>query len=201
MNIRNRFLMLTSVCGILLGLNACSTTSSDKQPEPAAKVTVTGAEGDPKLRQAGDPNPVMRSALGDPLANSRAMAKLNADDDGDSAANRLAAKLGLTAIYFDYDQFEIRPDQEAMVDAHAKFMQKYPKFTVKLQGNTDVRGGQEYNLALGTKRADSVRKAFAVRGISDDRMESVSYGKTKPKAEGETEEAHAENRRVDMNYK
>ena len=199
MNAFARALIVTSVCGSLLATGGCSIFSNEKQD---TKLTTTGAEGPPTQRQAGDPTPVMRSNLGDPLANSRAMANLNADDDdANSAANRLAAKMGLKPIYFDYDQFDIRGDQDAMLDAHAKFMQKYPKFTVRFEGNTDIRGGSEYNLALGTKRSEAVRKAMAIRGIGEERIEAVSFGKTKPKADGNTEQAHAENRRVDANYR
>lgn len=203
MNVLTRALLMASVCGTLLGTTACSSLmTSETKDAPPTRVTSTGEESNPKMRQAGDPSPVMRSALGDPLTNSRAMAKVNADeDDANSLANRLAAKAGLKSIYFDYDQFDIRPDQDEMLDQHAKFMQKYPKFTVKFEGNTDVRGGSEYNLALGTKRAEAVRKAMAIRGIGEERIEAVSFGKTKPKAEGNTEEAHAENRRVDANYR
>lgn len=200
MNALIRALILTSVCGSLLTTAGCSTSPIEKQD---TKLTTTGAEVNPTQRQAGDPNPVMRSALGDPAAGSpRALANLNADDDdANSAANRLAAKMGLKSIYFDYDQFDIRPDQDGMLDAHAKFMQKYPKFTVRFEGNTDIRGGSEYNLALGTKRAEAVRKAMSIRGIGEERIEAVSFGKTKPKAEGNSEQAHSENRRVDANYR
>lgn len=200
MKMISRALMLATVCGALLGTTACSTTSD--KPEAPNKVTTTGEESNPKMRQAIDPNSVSRSALGDPLANARAMANINADDDdANTLANRLAAKAGLKPIYFGYDQFEIRQDQESMIDAHAAFLAKYPKFVVKLEGNTDVRGGSEYNLALGTKRSEAVRKALSIRGVGEERMEPVSFGKTRPKAEGNDEAAHAENRRVDANYR
>ena len=200
-----RVLLIATVCSPLLGMLGCSSTptpTATKEKVETTRVTSTGAETNPNLRQAGDPNPVMRSSLGDPLSNSRAMANVNADDDdANTLANRLAAKAGLKPIYFDYDQFDIRPDQEPMIDMYSAFMQKYPKFTVKLEGNTDVRGGSEYNLSLGTKRSESVRKALGLRGVSDERMEAVSFGKTKPKLEGNSEEAHAENRRVDGNFR
>ena len=87
-----------------------------------------------------------------------------------------------------------------MLSAHAGYLKANPKQKIIIQGNTDERGTAEYNLALGQRRSDAVRKSFNLMGVSDDQMEAVSFGKEKPKAEGDNEAAWAQNRRADIVY-
>lgn len=111
------------------------------------------------------------------------------------------AGLAGRSVYFDYDSYLLRSDAAPLLQAHAKYLERNKGKTILIQGNTDERGGSEYNLALGQKRAESVRKALAVLGVAGDRMEAVSLGKEKPKALGNTEAAWAENRRADIVYR
>lgn len=104
------------------------------------------------------------------------------------------------SLYFDYDEFTIKPQYQNMLQAGAAFLKQNPQQKIMIQGNTDDRGTAEYNLALGQRRSDAVRRAFATLGVPDNQMEAVSLGKEKPKAEGNTEAAWAENRRVDIIY-
>lgn len=104
-------------------------------------------------------------------------------------------------IYFDYDSFQVKPEFAATLDAHAKFLKADPKRRVVLQGHTDERGGREYNLALGQKRAEAVRRALGVLGVSEAQMEAVSFGEEKPAATGLDEAAFAKNRRVELAYR
>jgi peptidoglycan-associated lipoprotein len=87
-----------------------------------------------------------------------------------------------------------------MLQAGAAFLKQNPQQKIMIQGNTDDRGTAEYNLALGQRRSDAVRRAFAALGVPDGQMEAVSLGKEKPKAEGNNEAAWAENRRADIIY-
>ncbi len=87
-----------------------------------------------------------------------------------------------------------------MIDAHAKYLSANRSAKVTLQGHTDERGSREYNIALGQKRADAVKRAMTLMGVQDVVIETVSYGKEKPKREGHDEAAWAENRRVDIVY-
>jgi peptidoglycan-associated lipoprotein len=87
-----------------------------------------------------------------------------------------------------------------MLSAHASYLKANPKQKIIIQGNTDDRGTAEYNLALGQRRSDAVRKSFNLMGVSDNQIEAVSFGKEKPKAEGDNEAAWAENRRADIIY-
>lgn len=104
-------------------------------------------------------------------------------------------------VYFDFDSDTVRPEFGDLVDGHAKFLNGNQKRRVQLEGHTDERGGREYNLALGHKRAEAVRRALAISGVSDTQMESVSFGKEKPAAQGSSEEAWAKNRRAELSYR
>jgi peptidoglycan-associated lipoprotein len=105
------------------------------------------------------------------------------------------------SVYFDFDSFVVREDGKPVVANHSGFLTKSKNRSVLIQGNTDERGGTEYNLALGQKRAEAVRRSMASQGVADSQMEAVSLGEEKPKATGSGDEAWAENRRADIVYK
>lgn len=111
-----------------------------------------------------------------------------------------ASILSKRSVYFDLDSYTIKSEQRDLVAAHAKFMVKNPQFKVLLQGNTDERGSSEYNLSLGQKRSDALKKALVLLGVSESQIETVSLGKEKPRNEGHDEAAWAENRRADILY-
>ncbi len=104
------------------------------------------------------------------------------------------------SVYFDFNEYTVQTKYQKTLSAHASFLKANPKQKIIIQGNTDERGTAEYNLALGQRRSDAVRKSLNLMGVSDDQMEAVSFGKEKPKAEGDNEAAWAENRRADIVY-
>lgn len=108
--------------------------------------------------------------------------------------------LAQRSFYFDYDSYVLKAEAQPVIEAHAKFLTANRDRKVIIQGNTDERGGREYNLALGQKRAEAVRRALTLLGVSDERIEAVSFGKEKPKALGSDEASWAENRRADLVY-
>ncbi|MES2152545.1 MAG: peptidoglycan-associated lipoprotein Pal [Pseudomonadota bacterium] len=108
--------------------------------------------------------------------------------------------LAKRSVYFDFDSYVVRDDGKPVVEAHSGYLNKNKARKVLIQGNTDERGGTEYNLALGQKRAEAVRKSMASLGVAEGQMEAVSLGKEKPKASGSNEAAWAENRRADIVY-
>jgi peptidoglycan-associated lipoprotein len=108
--------------------------------------------------------------------------------------------LAKRSVYFDYDSYIVKDDFKPVVEAHGKYLVSHKDRKVVIQGNTDERGGSEYNLALGQKRAEAVRKSLSLLGVPDSQMEAVSFGKEKPKATGHDEAAWAENRRADIAY-
>lgn len=103
-------------------------------------------------------------------------------------------------IYFEYDKYDIRADQQSVVEAHGRYLAANPNRSVRIEGNADERGSREYNLALGQKRAEAVRKAMSVVGAQEKQIEATSNGEEKPRATGHDEASYAENRRADVVY-
>lgn len=108
--------------------------------------------------------------------------------------------LSKRSIYFAYDSFMVEPEFQPVVEAHVRYLMAHPDARVILQGNTDDRGSREYNIALGARRAEAVKQVMVVLGVPAGQIETVSFGKEKPKAHGDDEASRAENRRVDIVY-
>jgi peptidoglycan-associated lipoprotein len=160
-------------------LSACSTPVKVSEPAPVVE------------------RPVEKAAQ--PQADTRTVAPVETksldplDDPKGVLANR--------SIYFDFDSYVVRADGKPVVENHSAYLTKNKARSILIQGNTDERGGSEYNLALGQKRAEAVRKAMTTLGVPESQIEAVSLGKEKPKATGSNEEAWAQNRRADIVYK
>jgi peptidoglycan-associated lipoprotein len=108
--------------------------------------------------------------------------------------------LSKRVIYFDYDKDSVKPEFTALVQAHASYLGQNRNRKVRLEGHADERGSREYNMALGQRRADAVRKATVVLGVGNERIETVSFGEDKPRSNGHDEAAWAQNRRVEIFY-
>jgi peptidoglycan-associated lipoprotein len=104
-------------------------------------------------------------------------------------------------IYFDYDSYVVKPEFQSVVEAHARWMKANPTRKLNLEGHTDERGGREYNLALGQRRSEAVRRALGLLGVPDAQIDAVSFGKEKPVAPGSDEASWAQNRRVEFVYR
>ena len=168
--------MKTSLAALLLtGLVAgCATQSTDESsPAPAPAPTAMGMSSSTRATPSSGVAG-SRSGVVMPQAHS---------------------------VYYEFDRSEIKPDSAKVVDANALYLRDHPDLKVKVEGNADERGSREYNLALGQRRADAVQKRMTILGIPPDRIETVSYGKEKPKADGHDEKSWAENRRSDINYR
>ena len=110
----------------------------------------------------------------------------------------LAALQSRNIIFFEFDSSEIRADYVSVVGAHAAYLTKFPTARVRLEGHTDERGSREYNIGLGERRAQTVRKALMLQGVADAQITTVSYGEERPAVEGSDESAAAQNRRVEL---
>jgi peptidoglycan-associated lipoprotein len=141
----------------------------------ASQTTQPTAESTPAVRAETNPN--LNPILTDP--------------------NNILSK---RSVYFDYDSFAVKNEYRATVQAHAQYLRDNAAAKVLLQGNADERGSREYNLALGQKRADSVRSAMTLSGAKDSQIEAVSLGEEKPRATGHDEASWTENRRTDIRY-
>lgn len=108
--------------------------------------------------------------------------------------------LSKRTVYFDYDSFVIKDESKPLIQAHAKFLSESKDARATVQGNADERGSREYNLALGQKRAESVKKAMLVLGVQEIQIEAVSFGEEKPVCTDPSEDCWAKNRRADIVY-
>ena len=138
------------------------------------------------------------------LDDANGVAEVNAKGSMtyDPISDPKSSVYGKRSIYFEFDSFTVDPKYVSTISAHASYLKAFQKqkASIIIQGNTDDRGTTEYNLALGQRRSDAVRKSLALMGVSDAQMEAVSFGKEKPKAEGSSDAAYAENRRADIVY-
>jgi peptidoglycan-associated lipoprotein len=120
----------------------------------------------------------------------------------DPNAQTAAGPVGVARIvYFDYDSYTIKPEFQSLIDGHARFLKANTQRRISIEGHTDERGGREYNLALGQKRSEAVRRALTLLGVSDSQIEAVSFGKEKPASQGSGEDVWAQNRRAEIVYR
>jgi peptidoglycan-associated lipoprotein len=133
-------------------------------------------------------------------ADPRSVGTVNATRSGMDPLNDPQGVLAKRSIYFDLDSYTVKDEFKPVLEAHARYLNANKSRQIVIQGNTDERGGREYNLALGQKRAEAVRRAMTLLGVQESQMEAVSFGKEKPKALGSDEAAWAENRRADIAY-
>jgi len=166
---------LAIALSVTVFLAACSSTPT-KAPE-----TTAAPAPQPAPKQVDTRAVATVAAVADPL-----------DDPKGALAQR--------SVYFDFDSYIIKSDYTPLVTNHSKYLESHQARKIVIQGNTDERGGSEYNLALGQKRAEAVLKVMEANGVSGSQMEAVSFGKEKPKAAGHDEAAWSQNRRDDIVY-
>lgn len=123
-----------------------------------------------------------------------------AGDMANDPLNDPSSLLAKRSVYYQYDQDAIQNSDKPVVQAHAKYLADHPGRSVRLEGNADERGSNEYNLALGQRRADSVKKMLILGGAREGQVETASYGEEKPVATGHDESAWSQNRRTDLKY-
>ncbi|MEI7761976.1 MAG: peptidoglycan-associated lipoprotein Pal [Comamonadaceae bacterium] len=121
--------------------------------------------------------------------------------DIEKSGSQGAVPAGPRVVYFDLDSFVIKPEFQTLIETHARFIKADKARKVAIEGHTDERGGREYNLALGQKRAEAVRSALGLLGAPDNQLEAVSFGKEKPAVPGSDEAAMAKNRRAEISYR
>ncbi len=164
-------------------------------------VAAFGITGCAHKRPKVSPPPPPAEATTGPEANgadsARSGAGVGADDE---TAGPQAGMLAKRTIYFDFDNSEIKGEGTDIVAAHAKYLAANPSARVRLEGNTDERGSREYNIGLGERRAQAVRRALLLQGGSDAQLSTVSYGEERPASAGHDDGAWAKNRRVEIVY-
>jgi len=166
-------------------LAACSTTPPEEQA-PAGLEDRAG--GKPGAAKPVDQKPI---ASVDLTGARKDVASVLKDP------NNILSK---RSIYYELDQFDVKDEYRGLVEAHAKYLRENPGTKILIQGNTDERGSREYNVGLGQRRSDGVKKMLILLGAKDNQIESVSLGEEKPQSEGHAEEAWSKNRRSDILY-
>jgi len=154
-----------------------------------------------KLDDAANAPVENRSGAGMSGNNGRAVAPVDTTRSGLDPLNDPRGVLAQRSVYFDFDSYAVSNQYKALVENHARFLVANPNRRISVEGHTDDRGGSEYNLALGQRRSEAVRRALVLLGVRDDQIEAVSFGKEKPKATGSDEASFAENRRADIVYR
>ena len=144
-----------------------------------------------KAPTATEPAPASKPSLGAPASATPV--------ESEAARNaRILKALAADSIYFDYDDFTIKPEYQAQLKNGYELLKSAPNLSLRIEGNADERGSAEYNIALGQKRAEAVRRALVLLGVPAARLEAISYGKEKPHALCHEESCWSQNRRVDF---
>jgi peptidoglycan-associated lipoprotein len=171
-------------------LSACGGTGGVK---PGGVPVEDHSQGAQLPSKAGQPGAEAPGASSSALPG-QAGAKLDALDNPNSP-------LATRVFYFAYDSSEVKPSDRPIIAAHAQYLAKHPNVTVVVEGNTDERGSREYNIGLGERRAEAVRRLLLFQGATDKQIQTISYGEERPVALGHNEAAWKQNRRVELVYK
>ncbi|HTB68392.1 MAG TPA: peptidoglycan-associated lipoprotein Pal [Steroidobacteraceae bacterium] len=154
----------------------------------------------PKDTGAPASNPVPAAGAQANGAGGSGAADANAAGGGVDVAGPTEGILAQRTIYFGFDSSEINPEGTALISAHAHYLVAHASLHVRLEGNTDERGSREYNIGLGERRAQAVRRAMLLQGVAETQLSTVSYGAERPAVDGHDETAWGKNRRVMINY-
>lgn len=186
----NRFLLALSCAALLAGCG--SSVKLDDVAVEDKSGTPVGAQG-----AGAGAGGASAGAAGSGALASQGVAPVDLAKSGNNAAIQQGPRI----VYFDYDSFVIKPEFQGLIETHARFLRAGPSRKAVIEGHTDETGGREYNLALGQKRAEAVRRALGLLGVGDAQIEAVSFGKEKPAVQGSDEAALAQNRRAEIVYR
>ena len=178
----NKILKIGFMAFVVLGLAACgSTAETDTAEDDAAAAAAAQAAEEERAARA---------------AQAAEQERIQREREAQERIEQAA--LNTTVFYFDFDVAEFQPSDRETLIIHARNLAENPNRRVRLEGHADERGTREYNLALGERRANSIRDFLIVNGASRAQIETVSYGEERPAVRGQTEEAYRQNRRVEI---
>ena len=176
-------LLFSALCALLLA--ACQTTSTTKDAGAPVEERTPGAAGTPGAATTGTSttgisgNPTGSAAGGNPLKDP-------------------SSPLSKRIVYFEFDSYVVKDEYKSMIEAHGRYLQSNRGARMTIQGSTDERGSREYNIALGQRRADALKKMLLLYGATEIQIETVSFGKEKPRRDGHDEASWTENRRDEI---
>lgn len=201
----NKSLRLISVaCAVSFAalLAGCSTTPEDQKPVPVderSPLASTAAGSGSSTSGAGGSG-VSGSAIAPGSGVSTISTPATSQSNGRNVLRDPASPLSKRSVYYDFDSFVVKDEFKPLIENHGRYLRDNKNAHIVVQGNTDERGSREYNLALGHKRAESVKRMLSIMGVQEAQVETVSFGKEKPRNPGSDEAAWAENRRADIVY-
>jgi peptidoglycan-associated lipoprotein len=169
-------------------LAACSSTPTQEQPPASVE------DRQPSSTQPG------AQAQSVPRSPVAAVDLTAGKTPARSVLTDPASILSKRSIYYDLDKYDVKDEYKALVEAHARYLRDNRNARMLVQGNTDERGSREYNLALGQRRSEGVKKMLILLGATEAQVEAVSLGEEKPRAQGSDEAAWSQNRRSDILY-
>ncbi len=177
-----------SCLGLVLGalLAACAGGPVDEQSPAGVE------ERQPGVQPGAQTQPVKPGGVARVDLTAKPGAKSPLTDPGSILSRR--------SIFYDLDNYDVKDQYKELVDAHARYLRDNPKSKMLIQGNTDERGSREYNVGLGQRRSEGVKRMLLLLGAKEEQVESVSLGEEKPRAEGQGEAAWSQNRRSDILY-
>ena len=177
------YIFIICLAGVAVGISGCATS-----PELSGKIK--------------DEVEVVDSSVSDSDTSGGVSSYPQVADDQEAISDERVSDslLKKRLIYFDYDKSAVSEEYLAIIESHADFLVRNPNRSLALEGNTDDRGSNEYNLSLGQRRADAVLDVMLANGVSEAQIETLSFGEESPVALGQTEAAWAENRRVEIRY-
>lgn len=186
--------MAHRLAGWVAGLVIASTLAACASSVPLDEVPVVDRSGTAV-------SPLPQGAVTAPSQSGAAADQRGVSPVQVAPADAVQPETMARVVYFDFDSFEIKAEYATTLEANAKYLMANRGRRLALEGHTDERGGREYNLALGQKRAEAVRRALSLLGVGDAQVEPVSFGEEKPAVNGFDEAAYAKNRRVEFTYR
>ena len=168
-----------AMLAVVAGLYGCATT------EPQQDSSTPGATPSASASTSGGVTP----------GTAQPPARMGSGFTGTKPGTRPDLKY---SVYFEYDQYDVKPEYRALVESHARFLKANPQARLVIEGNADERGSREYNVALGQRRAEAVTKLLVLLGAKPEQIEAVSWGEEKPRTSGHDDKAWSENRRDDF---
>jgi peptidoglycan-associated lipoprotein len=181
----NRFLLAVAMSASLVGCGSAVKLDNVPVEDRSGKAVAPGGAG-----------------AGTAKTDATTVAKSDVTQvDLSKSTQDVAAPAGARTVYFDYDSFAIKAEYQSVIESQSRYVKADKNRKVAIEGHTDERGGREYNLALGQKRAEAVRRAMGLLGVNDAQVEAVSFGKEKPAAQGSDEASLAKNRRAEIAYR
>jgi peptidoglycan-associated lipoprotein len=183
----NRFLLAVAMSASLVGCGSAVKLDNVPVEDRSGRAVAPGGAG---------------AGTGTAKTDATTVAKSDVTQvDLSKSTQDVASPAGARTVYFDYDSFAIKAEYQSVIESQSRYVKADKNRKVAIEGHTDERGGREYNLALGQKRAEAVRRAMGLLGVNDAQVEAVSFGKEKPAAQGSDEASLAKNRRAEIAYR